>query len=181
MKKEKQSTIYSIGYGNKTIEKFIDEIKYYGIEYIVDVRTIPYSKWNVQFNKNEIKYILKKNNIGYIFLGDKIGGLTSDKSCYTDDGKIDYMLLKDKDFFKQGLNRLIKANKKHIPIATMCGEINPEECHRSKLIGKELLMIGIDMKHIINKDKLKLQSEINNNLFGLFGLSDDFYFSSKKV
>jgi len=180
MKKEKQSTIYSIGHGNKTIEQFIDEIKLYNIEYLIDVRTTPYSKWNPHFNKNELIYALKENNIKYIYLGDKIGGLPSDKSCYTDDGKIDYLLLKDKNFFKEGLNRLVKANSKNIKVVTMCSETKPEECHRSKLIGKELLMIDIDMKHIINKDKLKLQSDINNELFGLFALSDDFHLSSKK-
>ncbi|MEA2018916.1 MAG: DUF488 domain-containing protein, partial [Campylobacterota bacterium] len=89
MAKDKQSTIYSIGHGNKTIEQFIDELKAYNIEYLVDVRTTPYSKWNPHFNKNDLIYKLKENDIGYIFLGDKIGGLPSDKSCYTEDGKID--------------------------------------------------------------------------------------------
>jgi len=175
-----QSTIYSIGHGNKTIEDFIVELKAYNIEFLIDVRTTPYSKWNPHFNQNDLKFILKENKIGYIYLGDKIGGLPSDKSCYTKEGKIDYMLVKEKDFFKEGLERLIRANDKKIKIATMCSETNPQECHRSKLIGKELLLKGIDMKHIISKDETKTQSNINNVLFGLFANSDDFYLTSKK-
>lgn len=175
-----KSTIYSIGHGNKTIEQFIDELKAFDIEYLADVRTTPYSKWNPHFNQNDLKYALKEDDIGYIFLGDKIGGLPSDKSCYTDDGKIDYKIVKDKDFFKEGLDRLMKANSKEIKIATMCSETKPEECHRSKLIGKELLILNIDMQHIIDKDILKSQSNINNELFGLFGSDDDFHLSSKK-
>jgi len=176
----KQSTLYSIGHGNKTIEKFIHELKQFNIEYLVDVRTTPFSKWNPHFNQNDLQFMLKEHNIGYIFLGDKIGGLPSDKSCYSEDGKVDYKLVREKTFFKEGLDRLIKANSKGIKIATMCSETNPEECHRSKLIGKELLLENIDMKHIINQDEFKSQTKINSVLFGLFAESDEFHLGSKK-
>ena len=62
----------------------------------------------------------------------------------------------------------------------MCSETNPEECHRSKLIGKELLLKGIDTNHILNQGELKSQAKINNALFGLFAGSDEFHLSSKK-
>jgi len=175
-----QSSLHSIGHGNKSIENFIHELKQFDIEYLVDVRTTPFSKWNPHFNQNELQHVLKENKIGYIFLGDKIGGLPSDKSCYTKEGKVDYKLVCEKEFFKEGLERLVLANSKDIKIATMCSETNPENCHRSKLIGKELLMQGIDMKHIINQDEFKFQSKINNDLFGLFADSDEFHLGSKK-
>jgi uncharacterized protein (DUF488 family) len=178
--KNKLSTIFSIGHGNKSLEVFLQELLAYNIEYLIDVRTTPYSKWNSHFNQNELKFYLKEHNIGYIFLGDKIGGLPTDKSCYTKDGKIDYLLLKDKDFFQEGISRLISANDKSIRVATMCSETKPEECHRSKLIGKELLIKNIDMQHILNKNELKSQSAINNELFGLFSNCEDFHLSSKK-
>lgn len=174
------STIYSIGHGNKTIEKLIDELKSFNIKYLVDVRTKPYSRWNPHFNQDVFKTILKKHNINYLFLGNEIGGLPSDESCYTEDGKIDYALVKDKFFFKKGIDRLLTANTKQIFIATMCSETNPEECHRSKLIGKELLLKGVDTKHILEEGKIKLQSTINTILFGLFANNEDFHLSSKK-
>ena len=52
-----QSTIYSIGHGNKTIEDFIVELKTYNIEFLIDVRTTPYSKWNPHFNQDDLKFI----------------------------------------------------------------------------------------------------------------------------
>jgi len=174
------STLYSIGHGNKTIEKLIDELKSFNIEYLVDVRTKPYSRWNPHFNKDSLQAILKKYGIRYLFLGNEIGGLPSDESCYTEDGKIDYSLVKNKDFFKKGINRLLTANSKKIKIATMCSETNPEECHRSKLIGKELLLRGVNTKHILEIDKIKTQSTINTILFGLFANNEDFDLSSKK-
>lgn len=174
------STLYSIGHGNKTIDKLISELKYFDIKYLVDVRSKPYSRWNPHFNQDVFKAILKKHNINYLFLGNEIGGLPSDESCYTEDGKIDYAIIKDKDFFKKGIDRLLTANTKQIFIATMCSETNPEECHRSKLIGKELLLKGVDTKHILEVGKIKLQSTINTILFGLFANNEDFHLSSKK-
>ena len=171
------TTLFSIGHGNKKVDTFLHELKKFNINYLVDVRSKPYSKFNPHFNQNDLKYFLKQYNIKYLFLGDLIGGLPDDKSCYDENGKVDYQLLKDKDFFVQGLNRLIKAHDKQLKIAIMCSETNPRECHRSKLIGKELLKYGIDINHI----SFKTQSELNRELFGLFANNDDFHLSSKKA
>ena len=46
------STLYSIGHGNKTIEEFEEELRSFGIQYLIDVRTKPYSEWNPSFNQN---------------------------------------------------------------------------------------------------------------------------------
>ena len=175
------TTLFSIGHGNKKADTFLHELKKFNINYLVDVRSKPYSKFNPHFNQNDLKYFLKQYNIKYLFLGDLIGGLPDDKSCYDENGKVDYQLLKDKDFFVQGLNRLITAHDKQLKIAIMCSETNPRECHRSKLIGKELLKYGIDINHIINKNSFKTQSELNRELFGLFANNDDFHLSSKKA
>jgi len=174
------TTLFSIGHGNKKAEFFLDELKRFNIDYLVDVRSKPYSKFNTHFNQNDLNYFLKQNNIKYLFLGDLIGGLPNDKSCYDENGKVDYLVLKDKNFFIKGLNRLITANNKQLQVAIMCSETNPIECHRSKLIGKALLKHDIDIKHIINKNSYKTQSALNRDLFGLFADNDDFHLSSKK-
>ncbi len=176
----KDTTIYSIGHGNKDIEEFVAELKAFGIQYLLDIRSKPFSKWSPQYNKNELKYDLDSNNIKYVFLGDTLGGLPDDRSCYNSDGKVAYELIKDKDFFKQSLQRLVTANKKRINIAIMCSESKPEECHRSKLIGEELLKNNISVKHIISKTVIKTQEAVINELtkgkgtIDIFGNSSDF-------
>jgi len=154
------STIYSIGHGNKNIDEFINELKSFGIEYLLDIRSKPYSKWNPQFKKNELAEILNKNKITYVFIGDKLGGLPADSSCYDINGKVVYDRIKEKKFFKEGLERLITANDKKIKLAIMCSESKPEECHRSKLIGRELLKNKISVKHIISSNKIKTQETV---------------------
>lgn len=165
--------IYSIGHGTKKIEAFLNELNSYQISYLVDVRTSPYSKYNPQFNREMLKHDLEKAGITYVYLGDNLGGLPSDRSCYVD-GKVDYDLIKEKDFFKEGLKRLIIANEKNLNVAVMCSESKPEECHRSKLIGQELLKQNISLLHIISTAKTKEQTTVMNELTKGKGVVDLF-------
>lgn len=174
------TTIYSIGHGNKKIEDFIDELKSFDIEYLLDIRSKPFSKWNPQFNQNELKFKLEENGITYVFVGDTLGGLPEDRSCYDFNGKVVYDLIKEKEFFKEGLKRLTTANEKKIHLAIMCSESKPEECHRSKLIGQELLKKKISLNHIVSTDRIKSQETVMTELtkgkgtVDLFGNEIDF-------
>lgn len=175
-----ESAIYSIGHGNKKMELFIKELKSFGISYLLDIRSKPFSKWYPWFNQNELKNSLEENGIKYVFAGDSLGGLSDDRSCYDSDGKVVYDLLKEKDFFKDGIARLTTANEKQIKLAIMCSESNPEECHRTKLIGQELLKKKISLKHIISEKVVKSQETVmmeltkGNGLVDLFGNEVDF-------
>jgi len=169
----KNTTIFSIGHGNKNINEFIGELKYHEIFYLIDVRSTPYSKWNPQYNQATIEGSLKNDNISYVYLGDKLGGLPSDRSCYID-GKVEYDLVKQKDFFIEGLNRLLAANEKNVKVAVMCSETNPADCHRSKLIGQELLSHGISIKHIVTGNKIKSQEAVMAEVTKGVGIVDLF-------
>jgi uncharacterized protein (DUF488 family) len=176
----KESTIYSIGHGNKKIEDFVNELKSFDIHFLLDIRSKPYSKWNPQFNREQLEFELKRNEITYVFVGDILGGLPDDRGCYNYEGKVVYDLIKEKDFFKDGLKRLTTANSKGINLAIMCSESKPEECHRSKLIGQELLSKEISLKHIVSNKIIKTQQTVMNELtkgrgtVDLFGNEIDF-------
>ncbi len=176
----KEATIYSIGHGNKKIEDFINELKSFNILFLLDIRSKPFSKWNPQFNQNELKFKIEENGIKYVYVGDTLGGLPEDRTCYDYNGKVVYDLIKEKNFFKEGLERLIIANDKNINLAIMCSESNPEECHRSKLIGQELLKKKISLKHIISNKVIKSQEIVMIELtkgkgtVDLFGNEMDF-------
>lgn len=166
--------IYTIGHGNRKIEDFLKALKEFGVQYLIDVRSQPYSKFNPQFNQNDLKHFLDRNGITYVFMGDTIGGRPSDRTCYDDEGKVDYEKVKIKDFFKQGIERLKTAYNKDLPIVVMCSESKPCECHRSKLIGRVLSEENIFLKHIDEKGKLKTQADVINELNK--GLSDKTLF-----
>lgn len=171
---EKKS-LYTIGHGNRKPEEFLDLLKKFNIEFLIDVRSQPFSKFNPQFNQNELKFFLKQNGVKYVFMGDSIGGRPKDNSCYDNEGKVDYEAVSTKEFYLEGIERLKKAYKKDIKLVIMCSESKPCECHRSKLIGRTLDLEKISLNHIDEKGKLKTQltviNELNNGLseIDLFG------------
>lgn len=168
------STIYSIGHGNKPINQFLKELEYFGIAYLVDVRSKPYSKWNPDFNQESLRKFLKEHDIIYGFMGNLLGGLPQDRSCYNADGKIMYEVLKNQSYFQEGLKRLVAANMQQHRIAIMCSESNPAECHRSKLIGQQLLTYNICIKHIVSTGKYKSQEDVMAEITKGVGIQDLF-------
>ena len=114
---EPEATIYSIGHGRKTFEELLKELNSYRISYLIDVRTVPYSKWSPQFNQEIIKSELKsKTNIKYDWWADResdtyIGGRPLDNSCFDDEGYFDYYKMAKYPSFQKGLERLVMAQE----------------------------------------------------------------------
>ncbi len=177
------STLYSIGHGNKTFEEFEEELRSFNIQYLIDVRSKPYSKWNPSFNQDMLKYLLKESGFIYVYMGDTIGGMPSDSSCYTD-GHIDYAKVKEKEFFKEGFTRLLTAAEKELSVAIMCSESEPDKCHRSKLIGQELMKYGLSLNHIVGVGKIQSQETVMAKLtkgLGTMTLFGEETFVSRKA
>ena len=156
--------LYTIGHGSRKIDDFLKILKDFNIEYLLDIRSQPYSKFNPQYNQTDLKFFLELNGITYVFMGDTIGGRPTDRSCYDEEGKVDYEIVKKKDFFIQGVSRLKTAYEKEINAVIMCSESKPCECHRSKLIGRVLQSDKVVLKHIDEKGKLKDQTTVINEL-----------------
>ena len=175
----KKSTLYSIGHENKTIEELIKQVNYFNIQTLIDVRSKPYSKKNPQFDKLELENSLKRNKINYLYLGEQLGGIPSDLTCYTK-GKVDYEKIGKKDFFIEALQTLILASQQQINLVIMCSEGNPAQCHRTKLIGEALRKSGIILNHIIRmgivKDQYEVMAEVTGGLSitNLFGETTTF-------
>lgn len=150
-----QTSIYSIGHGNKTIDEFVSVLQLYSIKYLIDVRSVPYSKFHTDFNQEALKRAIEATgNIGYLYMGDVLGGLPKDESLKTN-GKMDYTKMKEVPEFKNGISRLLCANEKQIRVCVMCSESDPSHCHRSKLIGEALREKGVNMQHIVkNKNNV---------------------------
>ena len=166
--------IYSIGYGNRKFTEFVNLLKKFNIEYVVDVRSKPFSMMNQEFNKDILARLLSQHEITYSFFGYELGGRPDDETCYTN-GKVDYNLLEQKPFYKKGIERLKSAFDQDFNVAIMCSETKPEECHRSKLIGDTLFRNDIKVQHIDEfgelTDQVSVILKANNgknprNLFG---------------
>jgi uncharacterized protein (DUF488 family) len=157
--------IYTIGYGNRSVDEFIALLLRYHIEYIIDVRSQPYSRFSPDFAKRTLEARLQQQNINYVFMGNLLGGRPEDKACYVD-GRVDYAIVVTKAFYLQGIQRLRTAWEKQLRVALLCAEAKPQECHRSKLIGNTLFEQGIAVAHIDETGGCKTQQAINQSLLG---------------
>lgn len=182
-------TLFSIGHGNKSIQEFLDELQSFGISYLVDVRSVPFSKWNPQFNQEMLQMDLKSHSITYVYMGNVIGGKPSDSECFDSKGFFDYNKMAKNPAFVSGLARLADAQSKSLKLAVMCSEADPSECHRSKLIGRELYdKYSINMRHIIGVKEEISEAKVIENLSNgawspnptLFGVEPMPTFKSKK-
>jgi uncharacterized protein (DUF488 family) len=151
--------IYTIGYGNRSIDTFIALLKQYAIEYLVDVRSQPYSRAHPDFAKARLEQLLKEHQMHYVFMGNTLGGRPQDETCYVE-GRVDYSKVRAKPFFQEGIQRLHTAWEKQLAVGIMCAELRPQECHRGKLISSTLLEQGITAMHIVEDGTLKPQEEI---------------------
>jgi uncharacterized protein (DUF488 family) len=141
-----QVTIFTIGHSNHSIEKFLALLQGSEINMVVDVRSAPFSKMFPQFNQEALKNSLSDIAIGYIFLGDHIGGRSDDPEDYVN-GQVVYNLLAAKEVFKRGINRLREGSGK-FKIALMCSEKEPLDCHRTLLVSQTLALEGLGVSHI---------------------------------
>lgn len=144
MKKE----IYTIGSSARDWEEFVDILKHFGIKTLVDVRRFPTSKIE-HFIKKNLNSKLKSQTIGYLWLGENLGG-------YRAGGYKEFM---KEDLFQEGILKLEKLAHKN-KIALMCAERLPWKCHRS-YISHQLEKRDWKIVHIIEKeDPRKEEREI---------------------
>lgn len=172
--------LFTIGYGARTLDQFIAALKANRIEYVIDVRTAPYSKFKQDFSRELLQYHLERAEIRYLFMGDQLGGQPRDPACHTD-GKVDYDKLRTQHSFQTGIERLKKAFEQQRRAALMCSEGRPEQCHRSKLIGEALAAVGIPVCHIDEDGLLLTQTEVIDRLTkGQMDLFGQASFTSRK-
>jgi uncharacterized protein (DUF488 family) len=156
--------IFSIGYGNRTFKDFVELLKHYKIDYLIDVRSQPYSKRYPDFSQKRLSELSLNYGVRYVWMGDTLGGRPNDPDCYTNDGKVDYEKCAAKEFYLAGIARLKNAVEQQLNVVIMCSEIKPQECHRSKLIGETLVKEGISVFHIDENGKLKPHEIVINDL-----------------
>lgn len=172
--------VYTIGYGSRSLDEFVLALQAHGIEFVIDVRSMPYSRFKPEFVRAALEAGLRERGIRYLYLGDSLGGQPKDRDCYEDD-KIVYARVKVKPFFRSGLARVQAAFRQQRRIALMCSEGKPELCHRSKLIAPSLIELGIPVAHIDEHDALRTQEDVLADLTdGQLSLFGDHDFTSRK-
>ena len=168
--------LYTIGHSNHTIAEFIQLLNYYNINCIIDVRSVPASRYCHHFNKNAIRTTLESNDIKYAFLGDGLGGRQKDINVLDDNSMVDFEKVQQTSSFKQSIKYIqsIISNKKNT-IAIMCSEGDPLKCHRFSMISPCLIDVGIEVDHILKDYTVKSQDELKVELAKRYKENVDIY------
>jgi uncharacterized protein (DUF488 family) len=154
---EDRLTIYTIGHSTRPVAEFIDLLKSNGVAQLVDIRTIPKSRHNPQFNSDELAASLRAAHIRYVHM-KKLGGLRHARQDSINlgwrnasfRGYADYMQTAE---FEAAIDRSIKIAAAH-PTVLMCAEAVPWRCHRS-LVADALTVRGIRVLEIIGSAQPK--------------------------
>lgn len=157
---EPSNIVFTIGHSTRTLAEFIRLLQIHAVTRVVDVRTMPRSRHNPQFNKDSLALALEKAGLGYVHLPG-LGGLRHAKRDSLNvgwrnasfRGYADYMQTSE---FERSLEELIRLSNRD-RIALMCAEAVPWRCHRS-LIADALLVRGIRTEDIMSPTRRQLHS-----------------------
>lgn len=150
-----QPTVLTIGHSTRALETFIEMLRAHGVKHLVDVRTIPRSRHNPQFNRDTLPEALRFAGIAYTHM-EQLGGLRHARPDSPNTGWhnssfrgfADYMQTPE---FEASLEKLMQLAT-HEQTAIMCAETVPWHCHRS-LIADALTVRGALVEHIMNESR----------------------------
>ncbi|MDP3041138.1 MAG: DUF488 domain-containing protein [Candidatus Omnitrophota bacterium] len=159
---------FTIGHSDYTTERFAELLKKQNINCLVDIRSSPYSQHTPQFNRELLMEELKKENILYVYMGNKLGGRYTNPELLFPDGKVDYDKVKQTKNFISGIEKVIQGIKKGYSIALMCSEKEPFDCHRFILVACELERRGVTVKHVLGNGNTILNTDLEKKLLSKY-------------
>lgn len=151
-------TVFTVGHSTLPIERFIALLATYGIERLADIRTVPRSRHNPQFNGDALADSLREAGIEYVPM-QALGGLRRPNKASINGGwrnanfrgYADYM---QTDAFEHALEMLIGVSREK-RVAIMCAEAVPWRCHRS-LVADALCARGVEVVEILSESSSRL-------------------------
>jgi uncharacterized protein (DUF488 family) len=152
--------IFTVGHSTRPIDEFIEILRSHGVKQLLDIRTIPKSCHNPQFNSDALAAELRGADISYVHLKE-LGGL---RHARTDSKNLGWRNASFRGFadymqtpgFSAALDRAIRLAEL-LPSALMCAEAVPWRCHRL-LVADALLVRGIRVEHITSASAAKPHS-----------------------
>ncbi len=149
----KRPRIFTVGHSTRPIDEFLELLRAHGVKEIVDIRSIPRSRHNPQFNADVLEHSLEVNQMSYKHIKE-LGGLRHARKDSLNlgwrnvsfRGFADYMATPE---FSEGLEKLIEVAKAR-ETAIMCAEAVPWRCHRS-LIADALIKRGWMVRDIMTR------------------------------
>lgn len=155
--------LFTIGHSNHSLEHFKQMLVDNDVNYVIDVRSVPRSRFVPQFNEKGLSEYLKSFDISYCNMGEYFGARQVNPNYYNERGYLDFECFRESDLFKTGFENILKGLENH-NIALMCTEKNPIDCHRAIMVGRGFELAGVKVEHILSDSTVISQDIFNNQL-----------------
>jgi uncharacterized protein (DUF488 family) len=153
------SAIWTVGHSNHDFDSFLGLLEPEQIEFLIDVRSFPFSRHAPHFNREAIEAGLLQTGVRYVFLGEQLGGRPGREDHYDADGHALYGPMSEEDPFREAIDRVRTGTSRH-RLALLCSEGDPRHCHRRLLVGRVLTQHGIALRHILPDGTLWLEENV---------------------
>jgi hypothetical protein len=143
--------MFTIGYATKPIDIYVGQLRENGVNVVVDVRSVPYSRAFFDYLREALRDHLQGAGLRYVYPGTELGPRSPDSDHYGIDGQVRFDRLMQSDRFRSGIERLFDGVEKGFTIAISCACKDPAICHRSLLFGRALRhQHGLELHHILH-------------------------------
>lgn len=160
--------IFTVGHSQHKVDYFIEMLETYNVNYLIDVRSMPFSQYATNYNKDILNDSLISHNINYVFMGEYFGARPNNYNLYSKKGYLDFDMMKRSKMFLTGVDNVLKGIEQGNRIALMCTEKDPIECHRTILVGNAFYERGIEVEHILANNTLQNHNELNSRLVEMY-------------
>ena len=145
-------TIKTIGHSTHPIERFVDLLKNGGVELLVDVRSMPWSRRHPQFGKERLAKSLEAAGLSYAWEGAALGGKGGS-----------YNTVAARPAFSEALDRLIDRSN-GTTVCLMCAEKEPLDCHRTVLVSRRLAERDVAVEHLLADGSARPHHDVEETL-----------------
>lgn len=160
--------LYTIGHSQHELEYFVSILKRHGINHLLDVRSTPYSQFATNYNRENIREVLKNAGIQYTFMGTYFGARPDDEELYTREGYLNFEKARKTDRFKMGVENIIRGIQAGNIISLMCTEKDPIACHRAIMVARTFYECGIEVQHIMADGTLQSHEILQQRLLDIY-------------
>ena len=160
--------LLTIGHSTLSVDEFVARLRANEVDSVVDVRSVPFSRYTPQFNANELRHVLRSHNISYLPMGSEFGARPSDPALYLAGGRVSFEAIAASELFLSGLIRVEQGMDKGYRPALMCTEKDPIDCHRTILVARAFATRGTCVTHILADGTSETHADLERRLLDMY-------------
>ena len=143
------STIFTIGYAGFSVHEFVDALSFHRVSVVIDVRSVPFSRYAPKYDAPVISKRLESRNICYKHFPREFGSRQQDRNFYHHNGYMDFEKFAESSQFRNGVDKILEGMNHDYIFALMCAEKDPINCHRAILVARAFHKLKKTVIHIM--------------------------------